>query len=134
MQPSTPHLCRLHGSSMQCLLINYDYGSQSLLSQYMRRAGCQEFILTTGPAGYSDERLTEFDLIFLHLTSPDEVVREELAFLLRKHVGVVITSPFPRHQFPTLFIQPFAFLTEPFSFKKFTECIDAYQRVNGAAI
>ncbi|AKD58214.1 hypothetical protein [Spirosoma radiotolerans] len=115
---------------MHCLLINYDGGSQSLLSQYVLRAGGQELSLATSPEGYTTEAnwwLT-CDFVFLHLTCPDENVRDELAAQLIHHPGVVITSPFPKHQFPNLFMQPFAFLTEPFSFKKFTDCIAAYQQ------
>lgn len=115
---------------MHCLLINYEDGSQSLLSQYTDRAGCQVHFLTSGSLGYPTD--TEWwqncDLIFLHLTSPDERVRDDLAAYLMHHRGVIITSPFPKHQFPNLFIQPFAFLTEPFSFNKFAECVNLYQQ------
>lgn len=114
---------------MHCSLINYDEGSQSLLSQYIRRSGCQEVTLIPRPGGYpTDAEWWQIcDLVFLHLTYPSETVRHELAAQLMNHPGVVITSPFPKHQFPNLFMQPFAFLTEPFSFKKFADCIAAYQ-------
>lgn len=115
---------------MHCLLINYDGGSQSLLSQYILQAGCQKVALATSPEGYTTEVgwWLSCDFIFLHLTCPDEIVHDELAAQLIHHPGVVITSPFPKHQFPNLFMQPFAFLTEPFTFKKFTDCIAAYQQ------
>jgi hypothetical protein len=114
---------------MKCLLINYDGGSQLLLSQYIHRAECQELTLTLSPAEYLSEPewWKTCDLIFLHLTHPDETVRSELAAQLINHTGVVITSPLPKHQFHNLFVQPFAFLTEPFSFKMFMKCIVAYQ-------
>lgn len=105
---------------MRCLLINYDSSSQSLLRQYISRAGWQELILPTGPLEYSDKILTDCDLIFLHLASPSETLLEELTLLLKRHPAVVITSPFPKNQFPNLLIHPLAFLTEPFSFKKFS--------------
>lgn len=115
-----------------CLLINYDGSSQALLSQYIQRAGCQEVILTTGPDGYQTnwEWGLNCDLIFLHLTYPDEMVCDELAARLINHPGVVITSPFPKHQFPNLFTHPFAFLPEPFPYKKFADCLTAYRCVN----
>lgn len=115
---------------MYCLLINYDSGSHALLSQYILRAGCQTLIPATSPEGCIKEAewWLACDFVFLHLTYPDEIVHDELAAQLINHPGVVITSPFPRHQFPNLFMQPFAFLTEPFSYKKFTDCIAAYQQ------
>ena len=119
---------------MHCLLINYDGGSESLLSQYILRAGCQKLTLATGPEGYTTDMSwwLNCDFVFLHLTYPDEIVRDELASQLMNHPGVVITSPFPKHQFPNLFMQPFAFLTEPFTFNKFTGCIETYiQEVRG---
>ncbi len=114
---------------MQCLLINYDNGSHLLMSQYIGRANCQEIKMAANPAYVLNqyEWLPECDLIFVHLDSPDERVSDELASHLRQHRGVVITSPFPKCLFPDLFMQPFAFLTAPFSFKKFTDCLNAYQ-------
>lgn len=115
---------------MHCLLINYDGGSQPLLRQYIHRSGCQEITPTAGPMGYPTDLdwWQACDLVFLHLTDPDEMVRDDLAAQLMNHPGVVITSPFPKHQFPNLRIRPFAFLTEPFSLKKFTECVAAYRQ------
>ncbi|GAB3782214.1 hypothetical protein GCM10028818_37610 [Spirosoma horti] len=115
---------------MRCLLINYDGGSQALLSQYILRAGCQKLTLATSPEGYTTDVTwwLNCDFIFLHLTYPDEMVHDELASQLMNHPGVVITSPFPKHQFPNLFMQPFDFLTEPFTFKKFNDCLEAYQQ------
>ncbi|NDU97866.1 hypothetical protein [Spirosoma terrae] len=117
--------------SINCSLINYDESSQALLQQYIRRAGCREFSWPASPMKYTDENspLLHSDLIFLHLTSPEEVVQTELVSLLRQHSGVVITSPFPRHQFLDLFIQPFAFLAEPFSFAQFNKCLTAYYQL-----
>jgi|GEM_PF-2545576 len=119
--------------SLRCLLVNYDGGSQALLQQYIRRAGCQEAALPASPTLYPEENGLLFDsnLIFLHLTSPEEFVQHDLATLLKQHPGVVITSPFPKHQFPDLFTQPFAFLTEPFSFVQFNKCLTAYYQTSG---
>ncbi|QIP16326.1 hypothetical protein G8759_28655 [Spirosoma aureum] len=115
-------------NTIRCSLVNYDGGSQALLQQYIRRAGCQELTLTTSLMAYPEEisPVTESDLIFLHLASPEELVQNDLAVRLKQHQGVVITSPFPRQQFPDLFTQPFAFLTEPFSFAQFNKCLTAY--------
>ena len=115
-------------NTIRCSLVNYDGGSQALLQQYIRRAGCQESTLPTSPTSHSEETnpATNSDLIFLHLSSPEESVQKDLAIQLSNHQGVVITSPFPKQQFPDLFTQPFAFLTEPFSYAQFNKCLLTY--------
>ncbi|GAB3893827.1 hypothetical protein [Spirosoma agri] len=115
-------------NSIRCSLVNYDGGSQALLQQYIRRAGCQESTLPTSPTLYAEDAnpAMSSDLIFLHLSSPEESVQKDLATQLRHHQGVVITSPFPKQQFQDLFTEPFAFLTEPFSYAQFNKCLLTY--------
>lgn len=115
---------------IRCLLLNYDGSTYTLIRRYLRQAGCQELMPATG--SLTDRlpvatALTDADLVVLHLSSPEESVREDLASVLSRHPGVVITSPFPQHLFTDLFTQPFAFLTEPFTYKQFHNCLNNYR-------
>lgn len=65
-------------------------------------------------------------LIFLRLADPSEVVPGLFLNALRNHPAVIVTSPYPQHLFDHLNLQPFDFLTEPYSFERFAISMDRY--------
>lgn len=109
-------------------ILNYPVASRHQLAQYLQRSGW----LTLGQTGaFSEEMLvslqsTDRALVFLRLASPGELIPVPFLNHLRDCPTLVITSPYPQHLFSHLLLHPFDFLTEPYSFKRFAQCMDRY--------
>ncbi|GAB3985346.1 hypothetical protein GCM10028807_00390 [Spirosoma daeguense] len=115
---------------LRCLLLNYPWDGQNPLSYYIQRTG----YLTISQAGaLTDELLTKlqtesYDFIFLHLSTTDEVLPESFQKTLRQQKRLIVTSPFPRQLFSRLNLNPVAYLTEPYTFDRFLNCVEGLVR------
>ncbi|GAB4055048.1 hypothetical protein [Spirosoma litoris] len=102
--------------------------SRRQLAHYLQRTGW----LNVGQTGaFTEDMLTAIQttkqaLVFLRLAGPDNDVPGPFLDALRNHPTVVITSPYPQHLFSHLNLNPFDFLTEPYSFERFAVCLDRY--------
>ncbi|WP_144035864.1 hypothetical protein [Spirosoma fluviale] len=110
------------------ITINYSRASRSQLAHYLQRTGW----LNLGQAGsFTGEMLAcvksgNYAPVFLRLPDPDTELPESFLAALRQHPGVIVTSPYPQHLYRHLPLQPFDFLTEPFSFERFTQSMERY--------
>ncbi|OIN55452.1 hypothetical protein [Arsenicibacter rosenii] len=111
-----------------CLTINHTKASRSQLAHYLQRTGW----LNLGQAGsFTGEMLAHltsgnYAPVFLRLPDPDTELPESFLVVLRQHRGLIITSPYPQHLYGYLALQPFDFLTEPFSFERFAGSLERY--------
>lgn len=115
------------------LILNPTPASRRQLAHYLQRTGW----LTFGQTGaFTEEMLTclrsgDCAPIFLRLADPAEIVPDPFLAILRQHPAVIVTSPYPQHLFHHLHLQPFDFLTEPYSFERFAASLDKYVSVFG---
>ncbi|AQG80153.1 hypothetical protein [Spirosoma montaniterrae] len=110
------------------LTLNYSRASRSQLAHYLQRIGW----LGVGQAGaFTDDMLAclqsaDCELVFLRLPDPDTSVPDDFLDALRRHPVVIATSPYPQHLFDYLDLNPFDFLTEPYSFDRFAQTMERY--------
>lgn len=110
------------------LTLNHSRASRSQLAHYLQRTGWLNF----GQSGaFTEEMLAcvrskDCALIFLRLADPHEEIPGPFLDALRSHPAVIITSPYPQHLFARLNLQPLDFLTEPYSFERFTLSMERY--------
>ncbi|WP_338870772.1 hypothetical protein WBJ53_23635 [Spirosoma sp. SC4-14] len=102
--------------------------SKRQLAYYLQRIGW----LIVGQSGaFTEEMLpvirsNECALVFVRLPELDTSIPEPFLDALRQHPAVVVTSPYPHHLFSHLNLHPLDFLTEPYSFERFTRCMERY--------
>jgi len=110
------------------LTLNQSRASQTQLAHYLQRTGWLSF----GQAGaFTEEMLVYVQsggcaLVFLRLADPEDTVPRPFLEALRQHPALIITSPYPQHLFSHLNLHPFDFLTEPYSFERFTASMQRY--------
>ncbi|MBC3788045.1 hypothetical protein [Spirosoma utsteinense] len=115
------------------LTLNFSRASQNQLAHYLQRTGWLQF----GQTGAFTEEMfaciqtDDCGLVFLRLAGPDDEIPEPFLLALRHHPAVIITSPYPRHVFGHLNLDPLDFLTEPYSFERFAESMDRYVALFG---
>lgn len=103
------------------------------LAHYLQRTGWLSF----GQAGaFTEEMLafvqsTDFALVFLRLADPTDVIPNPFLDALQRHPAVIVTSPYPQHLFSHAGLHPFDFLTEPYSFERFTATMQRYVDLHG---
>lgn len=115
------------------LTLNYSRASRSQLAHYLQRTGWLNFGQT---GAFTEEMLAgvqseDCALVFLRLADPTEAIPGPFLDALRQHPALIITSPYPRHLFAHLGLQPFDFLTEPYSFERFAEAMEKYIQLYG---
>ncbi len=115
------------------LILNSTTASRRQLAHYLQRTGW----LNVGQTGaFTEEMLTRVQsddckLVFLRLADPEDEVPGSFLDALRRHPAVIITSPYPKHLFSHLNLNPFDFLAEPYSFERFAISMDKYVSVYG---
>lgn len=115
------------------LCLNQSRASRTQLAHYLQRTGW----LNVGQVGaFTEEMLTvvrsaDCGLVFIRLTDPADVIPDSFLGTLQQHPAVIITSPYPQHLFSHLRLRPFDFLTEPYSFERFTATMQRYVDLYG---
>jgi len=110
----------------RCILINRWWLADSLLEKYIRRTGCLDLIWS---GAYSDEALdtlrsNDYDLVFVSLPSPDQIISDDVLSELRRQEFLIVTSSYPEYLFYGYDLNPVSFLKEPFSIVNLTSAID----------
>ena len=115
------------------LILNPSTASRRQLAHYLQRTG---WLTISQTGAFTEEILAHLEsgsygLVFLRLADPADEVPSQFLEVLRNHPALIITSPYPQHLFSHLRLAPFDFLTEPYSFERFAECIDKLTSLYG---
>jgi two-component SAPR family response regulator len=109
-----------------CILINRSWLADSFIEKYIHRTG---FLNLTWSGAYSQEALEmlqtkNYDVVFVSLPSPDQIIPEGILSELRKQQALIITASYPEYVFSGYELNPVSFLKEPFSMANFQLTIE----------
>lgn len=112
----------------RCIHISRGSLTESLLNYFIRRTICIE-LRWDGPL--SDEvisvlRSETYDLVFVSLPPPDEILPESILTELRSQRSLILSSLYPKHLYLEYQLKPICFLTEPFSVNDFQLAMENY--------
>jgi hypothetical protein len=112
----------------RCIHISSGSLTESLLNYFIRRTICIE-LRWDGPLSeevISVLRSEIYDLVFVSLPPPDEILPEDILTELRRQQSLILSSFYPKHLYFNYQLKPVCFLTEPFSVHDFQLAIEKH--------